>query len=359
MRPFLRGRGDQLIAALVITLVLMGLAALVPAVARRLTAQPVPTPTAASSRTAPPVAVLLPDERERALQGVVIIANDHTYGTAFLIDAQGDLLTASSLIANSQSLRLIDNTGGMHEVRVLGIDEALGVALLRAPVVNGIPMSFGDTSTLAVNDPVELLTSQKVLYLQSALPAVITSINDSRLSLRVNDLPGNVGGPVVGSGGKVLAILTADGAAVAIDQVQSEIAQWSKRTGTLYPLAPLPPNLVLRGSDTTASPPPSPSASSPTRVTVQSVSPSRASAAQDTALTIQGSGFIAGSALRVHFVPLSGAVGGFDGLGAALVSSSTLTVKVPAGQMVEDYVIELSNGDGTVINSQVGFTVTS
>lgn len=348
-----------MLAALVITLVLIGLAALVPAAARRLTAQAAATPTAAPSRTAPPVAVLLPDERDRALQGVVIIANENTYGTAFLIDAQGDLLTASSLIANSKSLRLIDNTGGMHEVRVLGIDEARGVALLRATVVNGIPMSFGNADTLAVNDPVELLASQKVLYLQSALPAVITSINEARLSLRVSDLPGNLGGPVVGSGGKVLAILTAHGAAIAIDDVQPDISQWIKQSGGLLPLAPLPPNLVLRGSDTTASPPASPSASSPTRVTVLSVSPSRASATQDTALTIQGTGFVAGSALRVHFAPISGSAGGFDGLGAALVSSATLTVKVPAGRMVQDYVIQLTNGNGTTITSQVGFTVTS
>ncbi|HET9847612.1 MAG TPA: trypsin-like peptidase domain-containing protein [Candidatus Dormibacteraeota bacterium] len=346
-------------AALVITLVLMSLAALIPVAASRLSTQPVATPRPTPSRTPPPVAVLLPDERDRALQGVVIIANDHTFGSAFLIDTQGDLLTAASLIANSQSLRLIDNTGGMHQVRVLGIDADLGVALLRATVTDGVPLSFGDASTLVTDAPVEQLASPKLLYVQPATPGVITSISDSRIKLRIDDLPGNLGGPIVGSGGKVLAMLTAPGAGVVIDRIQSVAAPWAKQSGTLLPLAPLPANLVLRGSDTTASPPPSPTASSTARVTVQSVSPSRASAAQDIAVTIQGSGFVAGSSLRVHFVPVSGTTGAFDGFGAAVLSSSTLTLKVPSGRMVQDYVIQLSNGDGALINSQVGFTVAS
>lgn len=359
VRQFLRGRTDQILAALVITLVLMGLAALIPAAAGRLLAEPEPTPTPAPSRTPPPVGVLLPDERDRALQGVVIIANDHTYGMASLIDTQGDLLTASSLIANSQSLRLIDNTGGMHEVRVLGVDGVAGVALIRATVIDGVPMSFGDASALNANEPVELLASPKVLYLQSAIPARIGSISDGHLSLRVNDLPGNLGGPIVGPGGKVLAILTGPGAGITIDKTQPDIAGWVKQPGGLLPLAPLPPNLVLRGSDTTSSPPPSPPVSTTAvPLTVTSASPSRASTAQDTAVTIQGSGFVAGSLLRVRFIPVSSEVGGFDALGAALVNGSTLTAKVPAGEMVQDYNIQLTNGDGTTMSSPVGFTVT-
>jgi hypothetical protein len=360
VRQLLRGRTDQILTALVITLVLMGLVALIPPAAERLIAQPAVTPTPTPSRTAPPVAVLLPDERDRALQGVVIIANDHTYGMASLIDAQGDLLTASSLIANSQSLRLIDNTAGMHEVRVLGIDAEAGVALVRATVINGIPMSAGDASALQANEPVELLASPKVLYLRSAVPARIASISDGHLSLRVNDLPGNLGGPIVGPGGKVLGILTGPGAGISIDRAQADVAGWIKQPGSLLPLAPLPRNLVLRGSDTTSSPPASPPASTPAaRLTIMSASPSRASSARDTAVTIQGSGFTAGSALRVRFIPISSEVGAFDALSAALVSASTLTVKVPAGQIVQDYSIQLTNGDGTTISSQVGFTVTS
>jgi DNA-binding GntR family transcriptional regulator len=38
-------------------------------------------------------------------------------------------------------------------------------------------------------------------------------------------------------------------------------------------------------------------------------------------------------------------------------NASTLTVKVPAHELVQDYVIELINGDGTAVNSRLAFTV--
>jgi hypothetical protein len=116
------------------------------------------------------------------------------------------------------------------------------------------------------------------------------------------------------------------------------------------PLAPLPETLVLRGSDTTSSPTRGP--------TIQLVSPARAPAAQDTVITIQGSGFTAGAALRVRFIPLASPNGAFDGLAAAVLNPASLTVKVPAGRVVQDYVIQLTNGDGAVTSSRTAFTIT-
>ena len=84
----------------------------------------------------------------------------------------------------------------------------------------------------------------------------------------------------------------------------------------------------------------------------------RGSAAQDTIVTIQGNGFVAGATLHVRFVPLASPNGAFDGLAATLVNASTLTVKVPAGRVVQDYVIQLTNGDGSSASSRTAFTVT-
>jgi hypothetical protein len=75
-------------------------------------------------------------------------------------------------------------------------------------------------------------------------------------------------------------------------------------------------------------------------------------------VTINGSGFVDGKSLHVRFVPVSGSTGAFDGLAAAIVNGSSLTVKVPAGSISQDYVIQLTNGDGTVVSSRVAFTVT-
>ena len=339
---------EQLLTALVITLVVAGLAVLVPTVAQRL-AQPAPTPAPTPTPTVPPASVLLPDELERDLGGVMTIVDDHTFGTAFLIDTQGDFLTAASLIDGSQSLRLIDNTGGTHAVRVIGIDSALGFAEIRASN-DGTPLPFGDPATIQLDDPVVLLASPKVANLRSSTPAVLTQRGAAQLTLRVDDLPGEIGGPVVGPGGKVIGVLTATGKALPIDLSASDIAQWHGQAGAAMPLAPIPGTLVLRGSDTTSSP--------TGGLSIDSVTPTRASTAQDTVITIAGSGFSAGAMLRVHFVPLASPNGAFDGLAVTLANPSTLTVKVPAGRVVQDYVIQLTNGDGSSTSSRTAFTVT-
>jgi Trypsin-like peptidase domain/IPT/TIG domain len=345
-----RSRQEQVLTAFVIALVLTGLAVLIPTAAQRLgVARPTPTPAPTATPTAPPAAVLLPDELERDLTGVMTIINDHTFGTAFLIDPQGDFLTAASLVSGSESLRLIDNTGGTHPVRVIAIDAALGLAQIRV-TTDGTPIAFGDPTILQLDDPVVLLASPKVANLRSSTPAVLTERSATQLSLRLDDLPGNLGGPVVGPGGKVVGMLTLSGKALPIDRSIPDLAQWRERSGTLMPLAPIPASLVLRGSETTSSPTSGP--------TVQSVSPTRASAGQNTIITVQGTGFAAGFALRVRFVPLSSPTGAFDGLAPTLVNASTLTVKVPAGRVVQDYVIQLTNGDGTVTSSRTAFTVT-
>jgi IPT/TIG domain len=348
-----KARQEQLLAALVITLVLMGLAALIPAAARRLTAQPAATPQPTPYRSAPPAAVLSPDERDQALEGVMTLVNDHRFGTAFLVDAQGDFLTASSLVSGSSSLRLIDNTEGMHTVSVIGIDAAQGIALVRTPVF-ATPMALGNSGGVLLDDPVVLLASPKLENVAPATPAVVTDPTETTLVLHVNDVPGNLGGPIVGPGGKVLGVLIRTGIALPINLATDDLFQWRGQSGTTLPLAPMPANLVLRGSiESSSGSPPGQTLS------VQSISPSRASAARDTVVTIQGSGFVAGGALRVRFLPVASQAGAFDGLGATLVNPSSLTVKVPAGRAVGDYTIQLINGDGSTVGSGVAFTVTS
>jgi S1-C subfamily serine protease len=345
-----KSRLDQALAALVITLVLVGIAVLLPKAGQWLSAvRPAPTPMATPTPTAPPSAVLLPEELDRDLQGVMTIVNDQSFATAFLIDPQGDFLTAASVVTGSASLRLVDNTGGSHPVRLIGIDADLGIALVRASN-DGTPLAFGDPAGLQVDDPLVLLASPKVVNLRTATPAVVLNRSDTQLTLRVDILPGNIGGPIVGPGGKVVGILIASGRALPITVALTDIPQWRRQAGTAVPLAPLPGDLVLRGTDTTSAPSTGP--------TIQSVSPARASAAQDTLVTIHGSGFTDGKMLRVQFIPLASPSGGFDGLAPTFVDPATLTVKVPAGRVVQDYIVQVTSGDGTVTSSRIAFTVT-
>jgi len=300
--------------------------------------------------TAPPAAVLLPEELDRDLQGVMTMVNDHTFATAFLIDPQGDFLTAASVVNGSASLRLVDNTGGSHPVRLIGIDADLGIAIVRAGN-DGTPLAFGDPAAQQADDPVVLLASPKVVNLRTATPMVVITHSDTQLTLRGDSLPGNLGGPIVGPGAKVVGILISTGKVLPITVALTDVAQWRREAGTAVTLAPLPADLVLRGSDTTTTPAGGPS--------IQSVSPTRASAAQDTVVTIQGSGLTDGNLLGVQFVPLASPSGGFDGLAPTFVNPTRLTVKVPAGRVVQDYIVQVTNGDGVVISSRIAFTVTA
>jgi hypothetical protein len=345
-----KSRLDQALAAVVITFVVLGIAVLLPKASQWLSASQVaPTPVPTATPTAPPSAVLLPEELDRDLQGVMTIVNDHTFATAFLIDPEGDFLVAASVVNGSASLRLIDNTGGSHSVRLIAIDADLGIALVRANN-DGTPLVFGDPSTLQKDDPVVLLASPKLVNLPTSTPAVVVSRSDTQLTLRVNDLPANLGGPIVGPGGKVVGILIATGRALPITVALSDIGQWRRLAGTALPLAPLPGNLWLRGSDTSSAPSGGPS--------IQSINPARASAAQDTLVTIQGSGFSDGKMLRVLFTPVASPSGGFEGLAPTFVNPSTLTVKVPAGRVSQDYIVQVTTGDGAVTSSRIAFTVT-
>jgi hypothetical protein len=345
-----KSRLDRALAALVITLVLVATAILLPKAGQWLNAaQPTPTPVPTPTATAPPAAVLLPEELDRALHGVMTMVNDETFATAFLIDPQGDFVTAASVVNGSASLRLVDNTGGSHPVRLIGIDADLGIAIVRAGN-DGTPLAFGDPAALQADDPVVLLASPKVVNLRTSTPMVVITRSDTQLTLRGDTLPGNLGGPVVGPGARVVGILIGTGRVLPVTVALTDVAQWRLQAGTAVPLAPLPANLVLRGSDTTSTPAGGPS--------IQSVSPTRASAAQDTVISIQGSGFTDGNMLRVEFVPLASPSGGFDGLAATFVNPSTLTVKVPAGRVVQDYIVQVTNGDGVVTSSRTAFTVT-
>jgi hypothetical protein len=329
-----------------LTLLTLGLAA--PAVAKRL--QPEAQVRTTPTPTAPPAAVLLPEELQKALQGVVIIANDQSFGMAFAIDGQGNLLTAAHLVTGSQALRLIDNTGGSHVVTVVGVDTRLDLAQVRA-ASGATPLPFADLTTVHPGDPGALLASPKNAVLATSTPVVITALHSELLEITAEFWPENAGGPIAGYGGKVIGMATSAGpgkTALPIDAALADLAAWRSSTGTVMPLAPIPPTLRLRGSELTIKP--------SRTVTFESIQPSQASTSRDTALTIKGSGFVPGSGTRLRFIPTANQTGAFD-LVAALANSTTITAKLPGGHPVQDYRVQLIDGDGASVTLAGTFTI--
>jgi hypothetical protein len=326
-------------------------------------ATPLPPP-------APPAAVLLQDELDRDLQGIFILVVEAStvtrIGTAFAVNAQGDLLTSADLVRGATAMRLIDNSGGNHTVGLVGVDESLDLADVRVPT-GALALPLGDPNGLHVNDPLVVLAPPKNAMLASNAPATITQI-DARgggvipdavalLKLSADIHPANSGGPVVGAGGKVVGITvlvgdseTLAGFALPVTAAAADLTRWSQPASAPLPLAALPAGLVLRGTDVTT-----PAHAS--GATLVSAQPGRASAGVATTITLHGSGFVAGSALQVRFSPTAGGAGAFTGAKLTLADSASITITVPAGEAVQDYTIALTNGDGSAATNTLSFTI--
>ncbi|HYS28432.1 MAG TPA: trypsin-like peptidase domain-containing protein [Candidatus Limnocylindria bacterium] len=367
-----RGRLERATLGVVVLLLVGSLGMLTPSIRGLISPAPSPPPTPTPTPPAPQ-GVLFADELDRALQSVVtlVVLNDTglTFGTAVAIDNKGYLLTSAQLLQSARAARVVDNTGGMHAVTVIGIDPTHGIALVRSAVVSAVPLPFGSTSSLQTRDPVSVLASPKNDSLPSSLPGAVTMV---ATSTTVNGAPvaplfqlhadlqtGNAGSPVVGYGGKLLGIIlpgprlpAINPMAAPIESAQTDLLAWHGVSGTALPLADLPPGLLLRGSGE-ASPNPSAAASA----SLSGVQPAQAKAGQDTTLVIQGSGFVGGAAASVHFTPLSGSTGAFDGRNVAVNSATTIACLVPAGQRVQDYAVSVTNGDGTPVGGTVAFTI--
>jgi len=360
-------RFDRLALGMMTVVVMAALGALTPTALRILRPPPaLPPPRLVEP---PPAAVLLPDELSRDLKGVFIIVSDNVagvvFGTAFQVDAQGNLLTTAHLVQGTRGLRLIDGTGGSHSARLVGVDPASDLAEVRSDL-GGLPLAFADTTTLTGGDPIAVLASPKNGLVPPSTPGIVTDLHADAiwqgtsftdlLALRADLRPGLEGSPVVGPGGTVLGIVglrgnveTLDGYAIRSEDARMALKAWAGRPEIPFPLAPLPENLVLKGTDS--------GRTTGTSTSIQSVQPNRVSRAHDSVVTIQGSGFTAGSPFRVRFLPMASSSGAFDGVRITLANPATISVTILAGQTVQDYRVQVVNGDGTVIDSTVTFSV--
>jgi hypothetical protein len=373
---FPRGRLERATLGVVVLLLVGSLGMLAPGIRGLVSPAPSPPPTPSPSSPAPQ-GVLFADELDRALQSVVtlVVLNDSglTFGTAVAVDNNGRLLTSAQLLQSARAARVVDNTGGMHAVTVIGIDPAHGIALVRSAVVSAVPLPFGSTSTLQVHDPVSVLASPKNDSLPSSLPGAVTMVATSTtiggaqvaplFALHADLQTGNAGSPVVGYGGVLLGIIvpgprlpTITPMAAPVESAQTDLQAWHGVAGTALPLADLPPDLLLRGSGE-ATPNPSAPSSSASSASLAGIQPAQAKAGQDTTIVIQGSGFVGGAAASVHFTPLSGSTGAFDGRNVSVNSATTIAVLVPAGQRVQDYSVSVTNGDGALVSGTVAFTI--
>ncbi|MFA7666922.1 MAG: Do family serine endopeptidase [Burkholderiaceae bacterium] len=137
----------------------------------------------------------------------------HGQGSGFIVDADGLILTNAHVVrdASTVTVKLADRRE--FEARVLGVDPATDVAVLKIEA-SGLPtVALGDPSRLAVGDPV-LAIGSPFGFEQSATAGIVSAKGRSlpgdtyvpfiQTDVAVN--PGNSGGPLFDRDGKVVGI---------------------------------------------------------------------------------------------------------------------------------------------------------
>ncbi|MFN7753290.1 MAG: S1C family serine protease [Pseudomonadota bacterium] len=134
-------------------------------------------------------------------------------GSGFVVSADGIVLTNAHVVAGASevTVRLRDRTE--HRARVLGVDAATDVAVLRIDRPGLAPVVTGDPATLRVGDYV-LAIGAPFGFEQSASQGIVSAKGralpgDSRVPFIQTDAavnPGNSGGPLFDADGRVVGI---------------------------------------------------------------------------------------------------------------------------------------------------------
>jgi putative serine protease PepD len=181
-------------------------------------------------------------------------------GTGFAIDTQGDILTASHVVAGASTVTIKFLNGTVRTASVLGTDTSNDVSVLHVSP-SGLtphPLALGSTASLLVGDPVAVI-GDPFGYNRSLSTGVVSALDRTiqapngyliahalQTDAAVN--PGNSGGPLLDTQGQVVAIAdqiatsgsTVDqgsgvGFAVPIDPVKAELAQLEAGKSVAHP----------------------------------------------------------------------------------------------------------------------------
>jgi putative serine protease PepD len=144
--------------------------------------------------------------------------NQQAQGTGFEIDSKGDIVTNAHVISGASSITVKTKDGTTYRATVVGSDETTDVAVIHidAPSSALHPLTFADSSSVAVGDPVIAigdpygLTDSVSTGIVSALGRTITSPNNHPIRNAIQTDAainhGNSGGPLLNDQGQVIGI---------------------------------------------------------------------------------------------------------------------------------------------------------
>jgi S1-C subfamily serine protease len=193
-----------------------------------------PATTAAAPTPAP-----LIDVADAALTSVVTVevatARGERFGTGWLLDAGGDIVTNDHVVERQLALRIVDRLGGVHVGALVGFDVLQDVAVIRVRDGIGAGSLPVDLTPDAIGARVAVLASMRATDHGDITIETIARLHES---IRVNPQPGepgatevhyedmtvlrgapvfqgNSGGPVIDGRGEVVGIVTATSAALS------------------------------------------------------------------------------------------------------------------------------------------------
>jgi S1-C subfamily serine protease len=173
-------------------------------------------------------------------------------GSGIVLDGQGHILTNYHVVEGAREIQVMLHDGSSHAARVVGIDPATDVAVIRvdAPPESLQPAAFGTSHDLrvgqrvfAIGNPFGLertLTTGIVSSLNRSLPTKTGRTIKSIIQTDAAINPGNSGGPLLDSRGRLIGMTTA----IASRTGQSSGVGFAIPVGTLRRLVP---QLITRG----------------------------------------------------------------------------------------------------------------
>lgn len=188
-------------------------------------------------------ALTIPEIYERTAPGVVQVTStsitkaqsnpffqlpaqkQEALGSGFVIDKQGHIVTNYHVIQGASSIEVLFSNNVNTKATVVGSDKSTDLAVLKVNVSPSAltPLSFGDSATLEVGDPVVAIGNPFGLdrSITSGIVSAIYNLGDGSASsplISMNNFPiaavqtdaainhGNSGGPLINSLGQVVGV---------------------------------------------------------------------------------------------------------------------------------------------------------
>jgi len=179
----------------------------------------------------------------KAVVTVQVRGTDGTrFGSGFLIDNAGHVVTAAHVVGESKCLAVVDDNGGSHEGTVAVRDKTLDVAVLSVPTLKSWPtyLELGDSRRLSPGASVFLVGSPAGTNRSTLVTATFSRVTDKRIDDRpFKDILEVSGATVVSgaSGGPLVDVATGRVAGVVVGgSGESTRFAWAVQTDLLTAL---------------------------------------------------------------------------------------------------------------------------